>query len=154
MSPRYRVALVHHPDIAQAVRYAIALMGGIERFVRPGAQVVIKVNMFTRDIPASGKVTHPAVVLEVARLCHEVGAQVSVVERLPHYDLIFREYPQIKEVARLLALEEVPHRHKALPGARSLTCQVPWPELVDACDVFINIPGLRTHALPKFSNGM
>ncbi|MBC7237039.1 MAG: TIM barrel protein, partial [Chloroflexi bacterium] len=26
--------------------------------------------------------------------------------------------------------------------------------LVDACDVFINIPGLRTHALPKFSNGM
>jgi sugar phosphate isomerase/epimerase/uncharacterized protein (DUF362 family) len=154
MNTRHRIAIVQDPDIERAVSEGIALLGGIERFVRPGARVVIKVNMFTRNTPESAKITHPAVVLQVARLCRAVGAQVAVVERLPHYGYDFRGYEQIAEVAELIALEDVPHRHRALPGACSLTCQVPWPTLLDECDVFINIPGLRTHALPKFSNGM
>ncbi len=154
MANKYRVSVVHVDDIAAAVRRGIALLGGIERLVRPGAEVVIKVNMFTRATPESAKVTHPAVALEVARLCHEVGAHVSVVERSPHYDFIFRGYEEIEQVARLISLDDAPHRHRFLPGARSLSVQIPWPDLLDACDVFINIPGLRTHALTKYSNGM
>ncbi len=154
MAGKYRVALVKGEDIAASVRKGLELVGGIGAYVRPGARVVIKVNMFTRATPESAKVTHPAVVLEVARLCHQAGARVSVVERVPHFDYIFQGYEQVREVAELVPLEKVEHRHQALPGARSLTCQVPWPNLVDECDVFINIPGLRTHALTKFSNGM
>lgn len=154
MANQYRVAVVHVNDIASAVRRGVALMGGIERYVRPGAEVIIKVNMFTRAAPESAKVTHPAVVLEIARLCHEVGARVSVVERSPHYDFIFRGYEEIAQVARLVSLDDAPCRHRFLPGARSLSVQIPWPDLLDACDVFINIPGLRTHALTKYSNGM
>ncbi len=151
---KYRVAVVHVEDIPSAVRRGMQLMGGIERYVRPGARVVIKVNMFIRERPESGKVTHPAVVLEVARMCRECGAHVQVVERTPHFDYDFQGYEEIKQVAELVSLDYVEHRHMILPGAKSLTVQVPWPSLVDECDVFINIPGLRTHALPKFSNGM
>lgn len=152
---RSRVAIVRVAgDIGAAVRRGIDLMGGIERYVRPGALVAIKVNMFTRAVPESGKVTHPAVVLEVARLCHACGARVAVIERSPHYDLIFRGYEEIERYAELVSLDTAEHRHVALPGARTLVHQVPWPTIVDACDVFINIPGLRTHALTKYSNGM
>ncbi len=154
MAQRYQVAIARDPDIGAAVRRAIELVGGIERYVRPGDHVVIKVNMFTQGTPESGLVTHPAVVLEVARLCRGRGARVQVVERLPYYDLIFRGYEEIEQMAELVALEKVEHRHMALPGARSLLCQVPWPNLADECDVFINIPGLRNHALTRFSNGM
>ncbi len=150
-----RVAVVRVAgDIGGAVRRGIDLMGGIEGFVRPGALVAIKVNMFTRDVPESGKVTHPAVVLEVARLCRGCGARVVVIERSPHYDLIFRGYEEIEHYAELVSLDTAEHRHVSLPGARTLVHQVPWPTIADACDVFINIPGLRTHALTKFSNGM
>ncbi|MBN1399422.1 MAG: DUF362 domain-containing protein, partial [Anaerolineae bacterium] len=154
MGMRYRVALVRDPSIEAAVERGLDLVGGIERFVRPGADVVIKVNMFTQAVPETAKVTHPAVVLAIARLCHGCGAKVSVIERRPYYTLIFKGYEEIEQVATLVALEDVPHRHRHLPGARSLVDQVPWPDLVDRCDVFINIPGLRMHALTKVSNGM
>ncbi len=150
-----RVAVVRvADDTGGAVRRGIDLMGGIERYVRPGALVAIKVNMFTRAAPESGKVTHPAVVLEVARLCHGCGARVAVIERTPHYDLIFQGYEEIERYAELLSLDTAEHRHVSLPGARTLVHQVPWPTIADTCDVFINIPGLRTHALTKYSNGM
>ena len=154
MVDKHRVAVVQVDDIAEAVRRGLGFIGGIERFVRPGDKVVIKVNMFVHDTPESGKVTHPAVVLEVARMCHECGAHVTLVERKPQYAHILQDYQEIQEVAELVALEDVEHRHTALPGAQSLFCQVPWANLIDACDVFINIPGLRTHALTKFSNAM
>lgn len=150
-----RVAVVRVTEsIGEAVRHGIGLLGGIERYVRPGALVAIKVNMFTRAVPESGKVTHPAVVLEVARLCHACGARVVVIEQSPHYDLIFKGYEEIARYAELVSLDTAEHRHISLSGARTLAHQVPWPTIVDACDVFINIPGLRTHALTKFSNGM
>jgi uncharacterized protein (DUF362 family)/sugar phosphate isomerase/epimerase len=154
MSLNYPVAVIRATEIAPAVERGIALLGGMERFVRPGARVVIKVNMFTRATPESGKVTHPAVVLAVARLAHACGAQVTVAERVAYYDFIFQGYEEIRDVARLVTLEDVPHTHRHLPGARSLVNQVPWPTLLDECDVLINIPGLRTHALTKVSNGM
>ncbi len=154
MTNKYPVAVVRARDIEAAVRRGIDLMGGIERYVRPGADVIIKVNMFSEGSPESGKVTHPAVPLAVARLCHECGAHVRIVERVPQYGYILRGYEEIEQVAELVALEQVEHRHMPLPGARSLVCEVPWPNLIDSCDVFINIPGLRTHALPKFSNAM
>jgi len=151
---KYPVAVVKADDIEAAVYRGIDLLGGIERFVQPGADVVIKVNMFSEGSPESGKVTHPAVVLAVARLCHQCGAHVRIVERIPKYESIFRGYEEIEQVAELVAIEDVEQRLMPLPGARSLLCPVLWADILDTCDVFINIPGLRTHALPKFSNAM
>ena len=154
MAYRYQVALVKAGEVPSAVRRGVDLLGGMGAFVRPGAHVVIKVNMFLRAMPASARVTHPAVVLEAARLCCVAGGRVTVVERTPHYDLVVRGYEEIEQLAALVALEQVEHRHLVLPGARSLQSPVPWPTLLDDCDVFINIPGLRTHALTRLSNGM
>ncbi|MEA3407478.1 MAG: DUF362 domain-containing protein [Chloroflexota bacterium] len=154
MAARYRVAVVKVKEIERAVKQGLELMGGIERYVRPGNHVLIKVNMFSQGKAEDGNVTHPGVVLAVARLCHACGAQVTVAERLPKYDYILQGYEAIEEVAELVAIEDLERDLIALPGSRSLTCQIPWASLIDTCDVFINIPGLRTHALTKFSNAM
>jgi uncharacterized protein (DUF362 family)/sugar phosphate isomerase/epimerase len=154
MTSRYRVAVVKVEEIAPAVQRALDLMGGLERWVKPGALVVLKVNMFTRATPEEAKATHPGVILAVARLCHQLGARVAVVERTPQFAYDFQGYEAIHEVAELVNLDDAEHTHRTLPGARSLIYQVPWPRLLDNCDVFINIPGLRTHSLTKFSNGM
>ncbi|MFP3896899.1 MAG: DUF362 domain-containing protein [Anaerolineales bacterium] len=154
MATRHSVAVVKAKEIDQAVRRGLDLMGGIERYVRPGAHVLIKVNMFSQGRAEDGNVTHPGVALAVARLCRACGAQVTVAERLPKYDYNLRGHEAIEEVAELVAVEDLERDLISLPGARSLTCQIPWVRLIDTCDVFINIPGLRTHALTKFSNAM
>lgn len=61
-------------DIAAATREAIRLLGGIGKFVRSGARVVIKPNMSFTSAPERASNTHPDVVRELVALCKEAGA--------------------------------------------------------------------------------
>ncbi len=69
------------PDVAvakgeagAAARAAVEMLGGMGRFVKPGAKVVIKPNMSFAKGPESGTTTNPAVVRELLVMCKEVGA--------------------------------------------------------------------------------
>ena len=59
---------------AAATRAAVAALGGMERFVRPGQSVLIKPNMSFALGPESAANTHPEVVRELVILCREAGA--------------------------------------------------------------------------------
>lgn len=154
--PKYTVAVVKADKdaIGPAVERVVGLLGGMARFVKRGDLVAIKPNEFTPGTAESGRITHPQVVIEVARLCHELGARVVVIERTPNLVGNFRPYPDIYKYAELLCMDDAPHKPRILPGARSLRDEVDWADIIDQCDVFINIPGLRTHALTRLSNGM
>lgn len=58
----------------EAVRAAVAALGGIERFVPPGAKVVIKPNMSFPHGPEAATNTHPEAVAALAQLCRDAGA--------------------------------------------------------------------------------
>jgi uncharacterized protein (DUF362 family) len=61
-------------DNAAATREAIRLLGGISKFVAPGARVVIKPNMSFTSPPERASNTHPDVIRELVALCKEAGA--------------------------------------------------------------------------------
>lgn len=70
------VSLIACPGYEQAavraaVHEALALLGGMEAFVRPGMRVVIKANLLMRRAPERATTTHPQV---VRALCEEVAA--------------------------------------------------------------------------------
>ena len=70
-----------YPDLAlaegdpgPATRKAVALLGGMKRFVKPGDKVVIKPNMsFSSEVERASN-THPVVVRELAAMCKEADA--------------------------------------------------------------------------------
>jgi uncharacterized protein (DUF362 family) len=57
-----------------AARKAVALIGVIRRFVKPGQKVVIKPNMSFAHDPERATNTHPEVVRELVAMCREAGA--------------------------------------------------------------------------------
>lgn len=81
-----KVALIHCPDyepdrLAQAIRRQVDLLGGIEAFVKRGDSVLIKPNFITpKSHHRSAAQTHPAVILEVARLLKDCGAKPFVAD--------------------------------------------------------------------------
>lgn len=134
---------------------AIAALGGWEKFIKPGDLVLIKANEFIAEEASSGKTTHPALVLAAAKAARRAGAgRVVVGELNDNIFANFGPYPEIYDYAEVVNFGSLPHQHMQLPGAQSLKSPVPVPEIVKQCDVFINMPGLRTHALPFFSNAM
>ncbi|MFH0960280.1 MAG: DUF362 domain-containing protein [Pseudomonadota bacterium] len=76
-----------YPDLAicsgkepsAITRKAVEAVGGMKRFVKPGAKVLIKPNMSFARSPESASNTNPEVVREVARMCAESGASKIMI---------------------------------------------------------------------------
>ena len=65
-------------EIDSAVRRAVDLLGGIERFVAPKERVLLKPNLLQGQEPEQCVTTHPAVVAAVARLLARPGCRVVI----------------------------------------------------------------------------
>ncbi len=141
-------------EVFAAVRQAVDLIGGIGRYVRPGDRVLIKVNMFVPAPAPAARITDPRVVVAAARLVREAGGEAVVADRTPHIHRHLAGFPEIGRYATVTSIDDLPFRMRTLRGARHLRAPIPLPDLVDECDVFINVPGLRTHQLSQISNGM
>lgn len=139
-------------DIYDSVGKALDLIGGIQKYVKKGDTVLIKPNAFiSKD--EKGFISDPNVVLAIAKLCKEQGAkEVYIGERT---QTVYKWYPQDRiNFAKVICFDDPPYNLKTLPNARVIKTAVPIPPIVEECDVFINVPGLRFHALTIISNGM
>jgi len=68
-------------DHALAVRNAVQMIGGIEKFVKRGDKVILKPNMAWARTPEYAANTNPVVVAEIVKMCLEAGAKkVSVTD--------------------------------------------------------------------------
>ncbi len=79
------LVIANGSDPAAITRAAVDALGGMGRFVKSGAKVVIKPNMSFSSGPGSGANTHPAVVAEVAKMCIQSGAsKISILDNVLH----------------------------------------------------------------------
>jgi uncharacterized protein (DUF362 family) len=81
-----RLAVVHGAERGANVTAALAALGGMERFVRAGDRVLLKVNAAFAAPPMLGATTHPEIVSQVARLCFQAGARQVLVTDNPIND--------------------------------------------------------------------
>ncbi len=75
------MSIVTGGDRVKTVNRALKALGGIERFIKAGDRVLLKVNAAFATPPSLGATTAPELVAEVARLCLSGGAEsVSVTD--------------------------------------------------------------------------
>jgi uncharacterized protein (DUF362 family) len=73
------ISIVKGPDRIKTVNKAIDLLGGIERFIKPGDTVVIKPNVAFATVAALGATANPQLIAEVVRLCFARGRARRVI---------------------------------------------------------------------------
>ena len=147
-----------------AVQETMDLLGGIERYVRPDDQALLKVNLLAGTAPEKAVTTHPAVVRAMIGQVRAVGATPLVGDCSGH--------------------EGPPNRNRYLSGCHQAgiqqVCQEEGVELVHLsaesvevenpqgqvfkrftlakgvvdADVIINLPKLKTHGLTLFTGGV
>jgi uncharacterized protein (DUF362 family) len=71
---------------SQTVRKAIELLGGIDRFVKPGETVLLKPNIGFARPPRVCATSHPDIISEVTKLCYKAGAKKVFVTDNPIND--------------------------------------------------------------------
>jgi uncharacterized protein (DUF362 family)/Pyruvate/2-oxoacid:ferredoxin oxidoreductase delta subunit len=142
------VAVVKCPDyspqhVKEAVDRIFLLLGGIEKFAKAGARVLIKPNLLSAASPEQGITTHPELVKEVARRFKETGACVFIGDS-PGGPLNFNEVCEktgMKKIARELGVELV--RFDDAEKIRGY----PFAKFALECDLLVSLPKFKTHSL-------
>ncbi len=148
-----RVAIVKTAgDVRKAVERAVDLVGGITRFIQPGAKVLIKPNLCIDKDWRSGATTNPAVVEALVHLVRDAGAGDIVVAdgttvglstgrvfQVTGYDVMTRRCG-----ARLVDLNEDATERIDIVEPESLR-NIQVAREVLTSDVIINVPLLKTH---------
>ncbi len=138
-------------SVPSRVDAALAAAGGIARFVRKGAFVVLKPNMGWDVRPELAANTDPGVVKRLVQLCLAAGARRVVV--FDHTCDAWRAaYASsgIERAARDAGAEVAPAHAESYyqtvdsPRARTLS-RAKVHELVLQADLFINVPVLKNH---------
>ena len=143
-------------DILKATEAAIGALGGMGRFVKPGAKVVIKPNISFGNPPERATTTDPLLVKTLARLCVKAGAEsVTVVDHTLHHWRIC-----LKKTGMEAALSGM-KRVSILPlNRRQLFEEVPIPKgkalrktelarVLLGSDVLINAPVAKCHSATR-----
>lgn len=147
-------------DACSAVDKAVELIGGMERFVKPGDRVVIKPNFVSKKNPDEAATTHPELLRAVILAVRRAGGEVIVAESPGG--------PYNKAV--LKALYATCGADKAAEGTgavlnydtsfEEISCDgvtvksFPIIKPVLEADVIISLPKLKTHAMTSYTGAV
>jgi uncharacterized protein (DUF362 family) len=145
----------------EATMKAIALIGGMARFVRSGQVVVLKPNAGFDAPPEWGATTHPEVVAAVIDACIQAGARrVLILDHTLHpsercfkrtgLEAAVAAFPK----AKLVSMDD-PKAYVEIPvpsGVALRTTQIPLA--VQKADLLINLPTAKSHSATGVSLGL
>ncbi len=158
-SPFPDLAVIRGEAPDRNVRAALAALGGMERFVKPGAKVVVKPNVLTGRPPEYAVTTNPLVVATIVTMCFEAGADRVTVLDYPTSS----PRAAFKESGIARAVEQAGGVVKYLSNRNFERVEIPggvaidsWPLVTDVleADAFINVPIGKTHGLTGLTLAM
>jgi uncharacterized protein (DUF362 family) len=152
---------VHGADATRMVEAALAALGGIGRFVRPGATVVLKPNVAFASPREWGTATDPNVVVAIARACLRAGAKKVRVVEYPVHDAsktlvtsgLGAALAGVPEVELRILGEDRDFARTAVRQGQALK-NVDVARAAIEADVLISLPVAKSHGATGVSFGM
>jgi uncharacterized protein (DUF362 family) len=156
------LAVAQGSDPAAITQTAIAALGGIERFVQSGNDVIIKPNICVNyRTPEYAATTNPTVVATLVSLCLGAGARRVRVMDTPFPGITADSAYGVSGVAD--AVEAVGGEMEVMSPVKFVTTPIPegkdlteWEVYQDVLDtdVLINVPIAKHHNLARLSLGI
>lgn len=146
---------------AELTRRAIAAIGGIERFVKKGADVIVKPNICNAyHGPEYASTTNPEVVAAIVELCLGAGAKRVRVMDFPFGGTAQKAYKTsgiadaVEAVGgQMEVMSALKYRTVEIPNAQALNKTDIYGDILNA-DVIINVPIAKHHSMATLTLGL
>mgnify|MGYP003681906797 CR=1 FL=1 len=154
------LAVARGPDPEAITKRAIAAIGGIERFVKPGYDVIIKPNICNHyHSPEYASTTNPEVVATLVRLCLGAGAKRVRVMDYPFTGPAETAYVRsgIEEAVKraggqMELMARMRYVQAEIPDGVDLKSWTFYQPILEA-DLVINVPIAKHHGLARLTLG-
>jgi uncharacterized protein (DUF362 family) len=152
------LAVARGADPGAITRAAVAALGGMARFVKPGAEVIVKPNICVDYRTFEyGTTTNPEVVAALVQLCLAAGAQRVRVMDNPISGSATTAYARsgIEDAVRaaggqMEVMNPAKFRTTPIPAGRDLREWPVYQDLLEA-DVVIDVPVAKHHNLARLT---
>ena len=155
------LAVAHGSDPASILKAALASLGGIQRFVKPGQDVIIKPNICVDYHPAEyAATTNPIVVATLVALCLGVGAKRVRVMDSPFagispssaYAATGIEAAVKAAGGEMEVMSPIKFARFDIPQGKSITSWNIYRDIMET-DVLIDVPIAKSHSLARLTMG-
>jgi uncharacterized protein (DUF362 family) len=154
------LAVAHGTDPETITKKAVAALGGIERFARPGDNVIIKPNIcIDYHPPEYATTTNPIVVAGLVALCLGAGARrVRVMDNplggTPESAYAVSGIGEAVQAAggQMEVMSPAKFVNTLIPGGIDITAWEVYRDVLEA-DVLINVPIAKHHSLARLTLG-
>jgi len=134
------------PAISEALQRQFELLGGMEKFISPGDTVLLKPNFIAPRSRRHATQTHPAVIIETARLLKDFGAKPLIGDS-PAWGNVFTCVKALKlqEPLKKLSVpvKQLDKPKKCRIGTKNIIVGISSVAL--NADVIINLPKFKSH---------
>jgi uncharacterized protein (DUF362 family)/Pyruvate/2-oxoacid:ferredoxin oxidoreductase delta subunit len=148
-----------HQKVKNAILKSLEFIGGLEKIIKPGDNVLLKVNAIAGFPPERAATTHPAVVGAMVEIVTEAGGMPWVGDSSGAYGFTAQslELSGIKKACedsggRLINFESTGTYPVKVNGRVLTTINVAKPAM--DCDVLVSLPKMKTHMLTKYTGAV
>ncbi len=163
----YQVSVIRCPSyddalLAQAVRDALAPLGGLASVVRAGQRVLIKLNLLSAAEPERAVTTHPALARVVVRMVQALGA-VPVLGDSPggvntpgNYQALLKKtgMRQVIDETGCACVLFDEHTQEMTPEGTRVFKKFTAVTAPSEADVIISLPKLKTHQFAYYTGAV
>lgn len=151
----------NYEEVLSQLRIAIDNLGGMGKFVKKGAKVLIKPNLILMKKPEACATTNPVFLKAVIQLLKECEADILIAESpggVYHEKILDKTYSVcgIKKAAQEMQVElnyDISSENITFEvNGNKRNSEIIKP-VVDA-DIIINLPKLKTHMMSNFTGGV
>lgn len=154
-----QVAIVRCPDYAaepvhRSVREAIALLGGVTRFIQPRSKVLVKPNLLMSAPVEAGINTHPEVVRGVIKALKEIDCRIYVGDAPSVWDGQDENVDKVHEQSGIkqVCMEEGVELVKF--SRRHWRHRFPLTTWLNDCAYLVSVPKFKTHQVTLLTGGV
>ncbi len=146
------VSIVKDPDPKKVVQRSIDLLGGIEKYIKPGEIILLKPNLVVPLKTETGVTTNPTVIQALIELCYDAKSQKVYVGDSPFFPFKARQTFEVTGMkdavldagGELLYFDEQTYTMIASEDAVILK-KIRVPQQITSIDAIISVPRLKTH---------
>ncbi len=148
-----------YSTVKRALNQSLELIGGLEKIVKPGNRVLLKVNAIGGFPPERAATTHPAIVRAMADLIKEAEGVPLVGDSSGAFGFTAQslrisgiEKAAQDSGAKLVNFESTGTYQVKVNGEILGAVNIAKP-VID-CDVLVSLPKLKTHQLTKYTGAV
>lgn len=148
-----------HNKVRNATLESLLLIGGLEKIIKPGDNVLLKVNAIAGFPPGRAATTHPSVVGAMVEIVKEAGGIPWVGDSSGAYGFTAQslELSGIKKACeehggKLINFESTGTYPVKVNGRVLSTINIAKPAM--DCDVLVSLPKMKTHMLTKYTGAV